>query len=113
MTTASSHHEGRLDERRASGGKRCRLAPMRDGHRPLIEPIWRFTPASAAAPWRARMRDPVSLSGYIGDGTEFDKAIAEFARANADQTEQDWRALLDAIAVGRIAAEPLAAGQPP
>ena len=61
----------------------------------------------------ARSGDAVSLSGYIGDSTEFDKAIAEFARAYADQTEQDWRALLDAIAVGRIAAEPHAAGQPP
>jgi hypothetical protein len=55
----------------------------------------------------------VSLSGYLGDRTEFDKAIAEFARAYADQTEQDWRALLDAIATGRITAEPHAAGQPP
>jgi uncharacterized protein (DUF2252 family) len=61
----------------------------------------------------ARSGDAVSLSGYIGDTTEFDKAIAEFARAYADQTEQDWRALLNAIAVGRIAAEPHAAGQPP
>ena len=47
------------------------------------------------------------------DKGEFDKAIAEFARAYADQTEQDWRALLNAIAIGRIAAEPHAAGQPP
>ena len=61
----------------------------------------------------ARSGDAVSLSGYIGDSTEFDKAIAEFARAYADQTEQDWRALLDAIAIGRIAGEPHAAGQPP
>jgi uncharacterized protein (DUF2252 family) len=61
----------------------------------------------------ARSGDAVSLSGYLGDRTEFDKAIAEFARAYADQTEQDWRALLDAIATGRITAEPHAAGQPP
>ena len=61
----------------------------------------------------ARSGDAVSLSGYIGDSTEFDKAIAEFARAYADQTEQDWRAFLQAIAIGRIAAEPHAAGQPP
>ena len=61
----------------------------------------------------ARSGDAVSLSGYIGDSTEFDKVIAEFARAYADQTEQDWHALLDAIAIGRIAAEPAAAGQPP
>jgi hypothetical protein len=57
--------------------------------------------------------DPVSLSGYTGDSTEFDKAIAEFARAYADQTEQDWRALLNAIAIGRIATKGHAAGQPP
>jgi uncharacterized protein (DUF2252 family) len=61
----------------------------------------------------ARSGDAVSLSGYVGDSTEFDKAVAEFARAYADQTEQDWRALLDAISVGRIAAGPHAAGQPP
>ncbi len=61
----------------------------------------------------ARSGDAVSLSGYLGDSAEFDKAIAEFARVYADQTEQDWRALLDAITAGRIAAEPHAAGQPP
>ena len=54
----------------------------------------------------ARSGDAVALSSYIGATSEFDKAIAEFARAYADQTEQDWRALLDAIAAGRIAAEP-------
>jgi len=35
---------------------------------------------------------------------EFDKAIAEFAMAYADQTEHDWRALVDAIKAGRITA---------
>jgi hypothetical protein len=44
-------------------------------------------------------------SAYIGSGSEFDKAIAEFAMAYADQTEHDWRALLDAIEAGRISAE--------
>ncbi len=61
----------------------------------------------------ARSGDAVSLSSYIGDSSEFDKAIAEFARTYADQTEQDRRALLDAIAAGRIAAEPHVADQPP
>src|ERR1700730_11811807 len=32
----------------------------------------------------ARSGDAASLSGYIGDSAEFDKAIAEFARAYAD-----------------------------
>jgi uncharacterized protein (DUF2252 family) len=52
----------------------------------------------------ARSGDAVALSGYMGDGSEFDKAIAEFAMAYADQTQHDWRALLDAIEAGRIPA---------
>ena len=46
----------------------------------------------------------MALSGYMGDDSEFDKAIAEFAMAYADQTECDWRALLEAIKAGRITA---------
>jgi uncharacterized protein (DUF2252 family) len=53
----------------------------------------------------ARAGDAVALSGYMGEDSEFDKAIAEFATAYADQTEHDWRALLDAIKAGRITAE--------
>ena len=47
----------------------------------------------------------MALSGYLGEDSEFDKAIAEFAMAYADQTERDWRTLLDAIKVGRISVE--------
>ncbi len=53
----------------------------------------------------ARSGDGVALSGYMGDDSEFDKAIAEFAMAYADQTERDWRALLEAIKAGRISAD--------
>jgi uncharacterized protein (DUF2252 family) len=53
----------------------------------------------------ARSGDAVALSGYMGDDSEFDKAIAEFAMAYADQTERDWHALLDAIKAGRISTE--------
>jgi len=52
-----------------------------------------------------RAGDAVALSGYLGEDSEFDKAIAEFAMAYADQTQRDWRALLDAIKAGRISAE--------
>jgi uncharacterized protein (DUF2252 family) len=53
----------------------------------------------------ARAGDAVALSGYMGEDSEFEKAIAEFAMAYADQTERDWRALLEAIKTGRISAE--------
>jgi len=52
-----------------------------------------------------RAGDAVALSGYLGEDSEFDKAIAEFAMAYADQTQRDWRALLDALKAGRISAE--------
>jgi uncharacterized protein (DUF2252 family) len=53
----------------------------------------------------ARSGDPVMLSGYVGNDSDFDKALAEFAMAYADQTEHDWRALLDAIKAGRVSVE--------
>src|SRR6516165_10860340 len=53
----------------------------------------------------ARSGDAVALSGYMGDDSEFDKAIAEFAMAYADQTKRDWHGLLDAIKAGRITAD--------
>jgi uncharacterized protein (DUF2252 family) len=52
----------------------------------------------------ARSGDAVMLSRYLGDDNEFDKAIAEFAMAYADQTERDWHGFVDAIKAGRISA---------
>ena len=52
----------------------------------------------------ARAGDAVALSAYMGEESEFDKVIAEFAMAYADQTERDWSALLNAIKAGRISA---------
>ena len=53
----------------------------------------------------ARSGDAVALSAYMGDDNEFDKAIALFAMAYADQTERDWQALVEGIKVGRLLAE--------
>ncbi|MFD1515894.1 DUF2252 domain-containing protein [Pseudonocardia yunnanensis] len=53
----------------------------------------------------ARTGDRVAIASYLGAGTTFERAIAEFARAYADQNEQDHQELVDAIASGRIEAE--------
>ena len=42
----------------------------------------------------ARSGDPCRIAGYIGTSARFDDAITNFAQAYADQTERDWRALL-------------------
>lgn len=55
-----------------------------------------------------RAGDAVAIAAYIGEGSDFDKAIAAFAVAYAEQTERDWRTFLAAITAGRITAD-----QPP
>jgi uncharacterized protein (DUF2252 family) len=44
------------------------------------------------------------ISGYLGTSEDFDHAIADFAIAYADQNEQDYRRLLEAISSGRVLA---------
>jgi uncharacterized protein (DUF2252 family) len=54
----------------------------------------------------ARSGDRIAIAAYLGGADVFDRAIAEFAAAYADQNERDHRSLLAAVASGRIAAEP-------
>jgi uncharacterized protein (DUF2252 family) len=53
----------------------------------------------------ARSGDPIAIGAYLGQGTTFDTALADFASAYADQNERDYQALLAAIASGAISAE--------
>lgn len=39
----------------------------------------------------ARTGDAAAIAGYCGNSDKFDKAIAKFAAAYAEQTEQDWK----------------------
>jgi uncharacterized protein (DUF2252 family) len=52
----------------------------------------------ALARAHARTGDSVRITGYLGSGTRFDEALADFAVRYADQTEQDF-------AVARAAAD--------
>ena len=52
----------------------------------------------------AKTSDAAMISGYLGQGDAFDQALADFAIAYADQTEQDYDAFKQAVASGRIAA---------
>ena len=53
----------------------------------------------------ARTGDAAAISGYLGSGKVFDKAIGKFAVAYADQTMHDHQALVDAVESGRVVAE--------
>jgi hypothetical protein len=53
----------------------------------------------------ARSGDRIAIAAYLGGSDVFDKAIAQFAAAYADQNERDYQALASATASGRITAE--------
>ena len=53
----------------------------------------------------ARSGDRIAIAAYLGGSDVFDRAIAEFAVAYADQNERDHQALVDAVKTGRITAE--------
>ena len=52
----------------------------------------------------ARSGDATALTGYLGGGDQFDRAIVAFAEGYAEQTVEDHAALQQAVADGRIEA---------
>jgi uncharacterized protein (DUF2252 family) len=52
----------------------------------------------------ARTGDPAAVAGYLGKSASFDKAIAKFAAAYAEQTERDHALFVKAIRAGRLRA---------
>ena len=50
--------------------------------------------------------DRIAIAAYLGSAGVFDQAITQFAAAYADQNERDHKSLVDAVASGRITAEP-------
>ena len=52
----------------------------------------------------ARSGEPAMISGYLGKSDTFDKAVASFSVAYADQNEKDHAALKRAISNGKVKA---------
>jgi uncharacterized protein (DUF2252 family) len=52
----------------------------------------------------ARSGDAVAIAAYLGRGDSFDRALASFAEAYADQNQRDHRALAAAVESGAVTA---------
>ncbi len=86
------------------------LRQLKDMKMSLLPETW--TPSRAmevalALGWvlaraHARSGDPAAISGYLGNGDVFDKSLAKFSVAYADQTETDYAVLCKAVKTGRI-----------
>ena len=53
----------------------------------------------------ARWGDRLAIASYLGKGDAFDRALADFSSAYADQNERDYEAFAAAVASGRLTAE--------
>lgn len=53
----------------------------------------------------ARTGDPIAISAYLGKSDRYDRAMAGFANAYADQNEKDHAELVAAVKAGRITAQ--------
>jgi uncharacterized protein (DUF2252 family) len=53
----------------------------------------------------ARSGDPIAIAAYLGKSDVFDRALAAFAEAYADQNERDHALLNEAVKEGRVTAE--------
>lgn len=55
----------------------------------------------------ARWGDRIAIGSYLGRSDAFDRAIAAFSTAYADQNERDYAAFRAAVNSGRLRAETL------
>jgi uncharacterized protein (DUF2252 family) len=53
----------------------------------------------------ARWGDRIAIASYLGNSEVFDRAIADFSAAYADQNERDYETLVRSIKSGRLAAQ--------
>lgn len=59
---------------------------------------------AALARAHARSGDRMAIAGYLGRSDSFDRAMAGFAVAYADQNERDYEVFAGAVRSGRIEA---------
>jgi uncharacterized protein (DUF2252 family) len=61
--------------------------------------------AATLARAHARWGDRIAIASYLGKADTFDRAIADFSVAYADQNEQDYEAFTRAVKSGRLTAQ--------
>jgi hypothetical protein len=91
-------------------GRHFYIRQLRDAKiKPMVE-TFNATDMVVFAEWcgyslarsHARSGDAAMISGYLGESDTFDRAIADFSAAYADQTERDHAALKRAAREGRL-----------
>jgi uncharacterized protein (DUF2252 family) len=79
-----------------------------DVDRLKVQGAWLYARLCGATLARAHARwgDRIAIGAYLGKGDRFDRAVADFAAAYADQNERDYDAFAAAVRSGRLPAAP-------
>ncbi|MFO0947342.1 MAG: DUF2252 domain-containing protein [Planctomycetota bacterium] len=82
--------------------KDMKIKPLVEIFTPSV--MWEFANLCgwSLAHAHARSGEPAKISGYLGKSDKFDEAIADFAAAYADQSEQDHAELMKAVRAGKL-----------
>ena len=72
---------------------------------PRVLEIYALVCGGTLARAHARSGDRIAIASYLGKGSSFDEAMAEFAELYADQNERDYEAVRAAVDEGRLAIE--------
>ena len=75
-----------------------------EGMTPAILGVYGQLCARTLARAHARSGDRIAIASYLGKSRRFDRAIAEFSEAYADQNDRDYAALQEAVRTGRCKA---------
>ncbi|MYW63340.1 DUF2252 domain-containing protein [Streptomyces sp. SID8379] len=79
--------------------------PQADLMTPDVMRLFGRTCGVTLARAHARSGDRIAIAAYLGRSDTFDRAVARFAEAYADQNEEDFAALAAAVKEGRVRAE--------
>ena len=85
-----------------------KLSPAFDTMAPEMLRVFGELCAETLARGHARSGDRVAIAAYLGNGSSFDEAIADFASAYAEQNDRDYAAMIEAVKSGRLAPVPAA-----
>ena len=83
-----------------------KLSPAFDTMAPEMLRVFGELCAETLARGHARSGDRVAIAAYLGNGSSFDEAIADFASAYAEQNDRDYAAMIEAVKSGRLAPVP-------
>ncbi|MGZ5322071.1 MAG: DUF2252 domain-containing protein [Solirubrobacterales bacterium] len=81
-----------------------KLSPRIEAMSPELLAAYAEMCAWTLARAHARSGDRGAIAAYLGKGDAFDRSLADFAEAYADQNERDHAALADAVKSGRVEA---------